>query len=213
MDRTRLKMLRNKQNITQIALEAGFQTHAAFDKAFKEMFGVNPTEYKEDLNLKRKEYQDIEPIRIEEIESFEVYTIRHIGPYEMMPKIWGDFMEFAHKNQLINQNFACYGISHDSPEISDNEKLRYDLCTTQTKPLELKNSEVQTKTIEGGRYAVFEHKGDRLNLINTYNRVLGNWLYKSNANLRAVPIFHKIFNFRMEVEVKELYTEIYLPIE
>jgi len=35
-----------KVPITEVALEAGYTTPSAFNKAFKEFFGINPSEYK-----------------------------------------------------------------------------------------------------------------------------------------------------------------------
>jgi len=202
----------DKENITRIAMIAGYNTPSSFNKAFKEMFGVNPSEYKESLMPKRKLYTDIEPIRIERIEPLKVYTIRHVGEYEKLDETWEKIMQFAGKNRLFNDKFYAYAIAYDNPDISNNNRLRYDACVSATKEIKLKNQEIRAKVLDGGKYAVFLHKGKHSDLTHTYDAIFGNWLYKSSISLRDVPLFQRFLNNKFEVGEGELLTEIYVPV-
>jgi AraC family transcriptional regulator len=47
MERAGRKLRMGAVNITEIALAAGYETHAAFGKAFKQQFGISPSEFRE----------------------------------------------------------------------------------------------------------------------------------------------------------------------
>src|SRR5262245_28331800 len=76
------------RTVLQVALDAGYGTHEAFTRAFRQMFGVAPTEFRAGQNPL---YIHKEPdamttaapaheVRIEEVPPRRVAFIRHVGP-------------------------------------------------------------------------------------------------------------------------------------
>ncbi len=47
LERAGRKLRIGAVNITEVALAAGYQTHAAFGKAFKQKYGLSPSEFRE----------------------------------------------------------------------------------------------------------------------------------------------------------------------
>lgn len=47
LDRAGRKLRMGAVNITEVALAAGYDTHAAFSKAFKQQFGLSPREFRQ----------------------------------------------------------------------------------------------------------------------------------------------------------------------
>jgi AraC family transcriptional regulator len=212
LERALFQMQVDKENITKIAMKSGYNTPSAFNKAFKEMFGINPSEYKKSLEPKRKTYTDIEPIRLETIESISVYTIRHVGDYKLVDVVWDRLITFASKHKLFfSKNFYAYAITHDNPDIANNINLRYDACISRTKEVPCEET-ICTKELDGGKYAIFLHKGEYDSLTNTYNSIFGNWLHKYEIVLRDVPVIQKFLNNKFETPLEELLTEVYVPI-
>lgn len=208
-----LKMQMDKENITKIAMKSGYNTPSAFNKAFKEMFSINPSEYKKSLEPKRKLYADIEPLQIKKIKPIDVYTIRHVGDYELLDATWEQLISFATKHRLFNRHFFAYAIAYDNPDISDNTRLRYDACISKTRDITLTQTQkIQTKQLSGGKYAIFLHKGDYTKLTDTYDSIFGNWFYKSEISLRDAPVIQKFLNNKNETDIDKLLTEVYLPI-
>jgi len=47
LERAARKLRRGAVDITEVALAAGYDSHAAFGKAFKQQFGVSPSEFRQ----------------------------------------------------------------------------------------------------------------------------------------------------------------------
>ncbi len=213
MERTLKQMQANQDNITQIAIQAGYHMPSSFNKAFKEMFGINPTEYKKAYALKRVIYPMINPQRIEQMDDIHTYCMRHIGSYANLDTPIQHIISFAIQNRLIDKDFSLLTIPHDDPDITDEKKLRFDICIHSTKTFDVTEIEwLNKKVIHGGKYAVFIHKGNPSKTIDTYNSIFGNWFYQSDISLRDEPIFQKFLNNKFEVPEEALLTEIYVPI-
>lgn len=208
------KMKANKEDITQLSTEAGFHMSSSFNKAFKKMFDTNPSEYKKNFQKLRKSYKDIEPIRIDTIDSFEVYAFRYVGECRYIDESFEKMFSFAKENTLMNDDFELYGITYDDPEVTDDTKLRYDVCIKDTKKIELcKKDGIHKKTIDGGKYAVFLHKEIFDYIFETYNSIFGKWLYDNNINLRYVPVLQKIITDKNNPSLDDFIIELYIPIE
>ena len=213
MQRALLKMQIDQENITQIAISSGFDSSSAFNKSFKKMFGINPSQYRQKLLPQRQLYANILPVRYETVPEIEVYSLRTVGDYKTVDESWTKLINFAKKHSLFGRNFYAYAIAYDNPDIADEEQLRYDACITKTKKVEITVDEkISSKTLAGGKYAVFLHRGDHGALVNTYNSIFGNWLYTQNDRLRDVTVIQKFLNNKYEVTEDKLLTEVYVPI-
>ena len=105
-----------------------------------------------------------------------------------------------------------FGIAHDNPTITEEDKIRFDACISRDDPTVQPQGEVQVKTIEGGAYAVFLHEGAYENLGTTYDAI-GDWIVESGTGVRDVPKFEKYLNRDPKrTQPENLRTEIYLPI-
>ena len=218
LQKAAVKMHFSHGNITQIALDAGYATHSAFCVAFKEMFGVNPTEFKEQKQRKFMEYKMITP-EIIEIEPIKVLAVRHIGDYTECGMAWEKLMKFAYtqkfknKKNLVGKNARRFGISYDDPNTVENSKLRYDACVTKDDDLILEDG-IKEIIIEGGRYARFLHKGSYETLGEMYNQIFGGWVMQNEIELRDIPPFDEYLNIDpRRTKPENLKTLIYIPIK
>ena len=147
----------------------------------------------------------IEPLKIESIEPIDVYSLRHVGDYLKCDTVWNQLIEFAWKNNLKTEKTKFYGISYDDPDVVETTKLRYDACITNIKNVAVSNG-VESKKIEGGKYAIFMHKGSYEKLIDTYTSIYGLWIQKNNMELRDIPPVEQYTV--MDVKPEDLRTEI-----
>jgi AraC family transcriptional regulator len=224
MERAALKLCHSEESITSIALNAGYETSAAFSKAFRLHFGKNPTDFKKsktisvdkkllDLKFENMEVKKMQP-DIRTFSDQKVLFVRKTGKYDKAAsEAWSTLMKFAYSRRLMKKDTKAIGISHDDPDITPEEKIRYDACITINQDVK-PEGEVGIQTINGGRYAVFLHKGPYDRLGETYKAIFTQWLPLSGEKLRDVPCFEIYLNRDpRRTKPENLRTEIHVPIE
>ncbi len=98
-------------------------------------------------------------MRTETLEETEVLYVRKTGPYrKAAASAWRTLCFFAGPRRLLGPDTQFIGLSHDDPDITTADKLRYDACIPLSRPVKPRGK-VGLKTIAGGRHAVFLHKG------------------------------------------------------
>ena len=211
-----IKFLSN-QKITQIALESGYETNASFSKAFKKHYGMTPREFSH--NAKKTKGDKMLKAKFVELESVEVLYVRRTGDYmRSCGEAWEVLMSFAYKKKikekknLMGKEAMMFGIGHDDPSITAADELRCDACISWDDKSVKPQGEILHKTIEGGKYAMFLHKGSYDGLKRTYEEV-SDWIVQSDEALRELPIFEKYLNRDpRRTKPENLRTEIYVPI-
>lgn len=225
LERAALRLSHTKEPVTSIALAAGYETPGAFAKAFRQHFGKTPSEYKRtnmsngtrlkllDLDVPERKLKTLKP-EIRTLPEQRVLFVRRMGRYDKAAnEAWGELMKFARSRHLMGKETRFIGLSHDSPEITPAEKLRYDACITIDKN-EKPEGEVGIQTIRDGRYAVFLHKGPYEKFSDTYNAIFSGWLPASGEKLRDAPCFEVYLNRDpRRTKPENMRTEIFVSIE
>lgn len=204
-------------NITQIAQTSGYETNASFSKAFKKHFRITPKEFSQ--NAKKKKGTEMLEPKIVKLDDIEILYVRKTGEYQQAAQnAWEVLMPFAYENKikykknLMGNEAMMFGIGHDNPHHTDVDKLRYDACISWDDKSVKPEGEIQSKIIDGGKYAMFLHKGAYTELINTYDGV-ANWIVESGIQVRDLPIIEKYLNRDpRRTKPEKLKTEIYVPI-
>ncbi|MBP1630201.1 MAG: AraC family transcriptional regulator [Bacteroidetes bacterium] len=207
-------------SIQDIAYKVGYDMPSSLSKAFKQLYNFSPSEYRTDKNIvimnrniSNEDYILQEPQIVERPDSKVVY-IQIIGKYgnKEYNGVWERVCQFVGKNNLFGQRNEFLGIGHDDPSITEASKCRYDACITVDRDVK-PEGEIGFKTIEGGKYAVFFHKGayDRLPLI--YNAIFSKWLPESPYQLREFPSFESYLSDPCKVKPEDLETLLYIPIQ
>lgn len=229
LEKSAQKLIYTDITITDAALSVGYETPSAYTKAFKQFFGINPSEYKTEKNCVLKSERDKKYhnylkglvmkhfVEIREIQDEKVYYARKIGPYEKSgPEAFNELKKFIIKNNLympdVNPKVKLIGLSHDDPAVTEADKCKFDACITVTKDVLFDNN-VNIQTIKGGKYAVFLHKGPYNEVVPVYHAICGEWLPNNNYKLRDLPLLEVYLNNPDNTKPEDLLTEIYLPIE
>jgi AraC family transcriptional regulator len=205
-------------SITSVARESGYETSASFTKAFREYFGCTPTQFSQRI-LNQKEQVMLKGIEIVEIESIEVLYVRKMGAYSVSAgEAFGALMSFAYeqkikfKKNLLGKEASIYGIGHDDPSVVEASKLRYDACLSYDDKSVEPSGEVGVKSIEGGKYLKYLHKGSYDGLKEVYTQLMS-YVVENELTLADKPFFEKYLNRDpRRTKPENLKTEIYIPI-
>jgi len=153
-----LLLITDKKNLTDIAFSCGFNDSATFSRAFKKHFGISPSSWKKSENSKihqdfqnKTGYSDITEMRNESIQpvktelrtipemtiSYVRYTGKYKGDPELFYTLYKRILSWAEPRGFAAKGMKQVVIYHDSPEITDESKLRVScgiIVPTGTKP-------------------------------------------------------------------------------
>jgi AraC family transcriptional regulator len=227
LERAAQKLKQRDGPITEIALEAGFETHESFTRAFGVMFGVSPSGYRAAhqpapqstsgthldavSGYHPPDYGEPLPVEVKEMPSMKVVFLRHAGPYSQVGATWGRLMSWAGMRGLLGPQTRMIGIVYDDPDITPADKVRYDAAVVVNRPVQ-PEGEFGWREIPGGEYAVFTHQGAYENFENTYQRFFGGWLPGSGRELRDAEAFEEYLNSPMNTKAEDLLTRIHVPL-
>jgi AraC family transcriptional regulator len=227
LERAAQRLKRQDTPVTGIALEAGFETHESFTRAFGAMFGVSPSAYRaahrpppeaasgthlgDVAGYHPPTYGELLAVEVTERQPISVVFLRHVGPYSQVGATWGRLMAWAGMRGLLGPHTRPIGIVHDDPDITPEGKIRYDAAVPVTGAVQ-PEGEFGITEIPGGNYAVVQHLGSYESLSNTYQRFFGGWLPKSGRELRDAEAFEEYLNSPMNSRPEDLRTNIHVPV-
>ncbi len=209
--------------VQEIALKVGYENPTSFNKAFKKRFNISPLEFRETINInyqhiKSKQIMIIsdqisaQP-KIKNVDPITVIFAQAIGPYgESATKAWEMVCKYAADKKLFGFKTQFIGISHDDPTITDEARLRYDACIAIRKEVK-PEGEIGVKTIPGGKYAIFRHKGSYEKFTDSYSYIFGQWMPESGYEPDDRPGLEIYINDPEKTKPEKLQTDIYIPIK
>ncbi|WP_010297653.1 AraC family transcriptional regulator [Candidatus Odyssella thessalonicensis] len=211
------------KSIISIALNAGFETHESFARAFRQMCGENPSEFRVKANWRTWETppyslpitrEEIMKIIIKEFPMRRLAVIEHRGDPQRVGESVNKLITWA-KSQPIDlrpRPGQAFGFAYDDPEVVPAEEFRFDLALTVPENFKM-DDQVIEKELPAGRYAIAIHKGSRKNISDTIYGLYRGWLPGSGEELGDLPCIFCYYNFDHEVAETELVTEVWVLLK
>lgn len=211
------------QSIINIAINAGFESHEAFSRAFKKACGLSPSQYrrnsswsyweKSPYSLPRKG-ESIMKVDIKNFNKIRLAIVEHrddpkfIG--ESVNKLisWGK----AQSIELKPKPGEAFAIAYDDPKTTPGSEFRLDLGLKVPENLKLEGDIIE-RYLPSGRYAIAMHKGSRDNIGDTVYFLYREWLPNSGEQLGDFPCVFCYYNFEHEVADTESLTECRLLLK
>ncbi len=238
LERACLEIAGTDVSVTDIALDAGYESLEAFSRAFRKTFGLSPSQCRgrnpdqhwsrpfpaapsgihycggeiveiilDDMGAARMN------VRIETLPDLRILKVRQTGPYmESATRAWGILCAWAGPRGLLGPNTWFIGISHDDPQVTRPEDIRYDAAINMAREV-APEPPVQADTLPGGEYAVITHQGPHENLEATYAHIMGQWMPASGRDFRDTPWFEVYRNDPATTPPDQLLTDIHIPLK
>jgi AraC family transcriptional regulator len=159
----------------------------------------------------------ITKIEVKDAPEMHVAYIRHIGPYagdvELFSRLFSRLYAWAGPRGLLaSPDVRTMTIYHDSPELTDPNKLRIDVGITVPPGVKV-DGEVGKSTIAAGKYAIahFEIKSDQYS--DAWSAIYGGWLPESGYQPDDRPCFELYLNDASQHPEGKCIVDIYVPVK
>jgi AraC family transcriptional regulator len=233
LERAAMELRSGARQVIQVALDAGYEAHEAFTRAFKVAYGISPAEFRRTtgtiairpapsgvhyrpgvlLTAFNTNHLTTKAMKVitRKIKPLRVAYLRHVGPYENTSQTWVDLTTRLSADKQLRKSSLFIGMGHDDPSVTPAAELRYDACITVDEEYEPKKP-LELQTIVGGDYAVV--KNCTVGKIKEgFGYLYGKWLARSSRELRPAPSFILNVDARDAVAPMKRRVDIYLPLQ
>jgi AraC family transcriptional regulator len=241
LERAAEQLLKTDTLVTTLALDAGYDTHEAFTRAFRQHYGYPPTELRKarlgGVGCGRPHQIEIaapsgvhfcaDPggydlshfirgehhmdVIIENRPELRTATVRHVGPYHRISEAFARLGALAGPAGLLEPKPVMLAIYHDDPEVTPEVELRSDAAIVVAEEAKLPPGLVEQR-VPGGRYARTTHIGPYTQVGDAWARFMGQWLPRSGERLGDGVSYEIYVNNPSEVPAEKLHTDLYLPL-
>lgn len=213
-------LVHKDHSIITIAVNAGYDSHEAFTRAFKKACGFNPNEYRQGKGwtywesppyqlLKEDKNMNVE---IRNIDAIKLAAIEHRGNPNLVPNTVNQLITWAKAQPISLKPKAgeAFAFAYDDPKTTEAKNFRADFGIKV--PTNFKIEGMLEKQLPAGRYAVTMHKGSNDNIAETVY-ALYRWVTDQGEELENLPCIFCYHNFEHEVAATELLTECWLLLK
>ena len=208
LERAAFRLKHQGGEILPIAVSFGYESHEAFTRAFRAHFGVPPSVYREQEQLRLMAGISAE---IREEPSRAVLTKLHVGPYEQLAGPWAELVQ-AVTSLALPPLGPTLGLVYDDPEITAPERCRYAPAWPVSQGWERTAPPLppgfSVRTFPAGKYAVALHRGPYDAILADYVALLGRFLPQRGVELADEPVIERYLDAPGSVPDAELRTEI-----
>jgi AraC family transcriptional regulator len=208
-------------NILSVALEAGYGSHEAFTRAFREQFGVTPEAVRQRGDLDNLEL--VEPIKMSESRAVAIEEPRRETGAALLvaglrvryaeetiagiPMQWQRFVPFIDSisGRIGGQ---AYGVC-----CNFDESGQFDyVCGVAVSSLDGLPAELSGVRIPPQQYLVFRHRGHVSGIHATWQAIMDRWLPGSGLRMVNAPNFER-YSEDFDANSGLGGVEIWVPVE
>ena len=219
---------RDAQNITEIAMDAGYDAPDAFARAFRQRVGQSPSSFRKasdwepwlaaigPLNNARSKLMQTtyipDHVKIRDVAPTPVAIMEHRGDPATIGATIQRFIAWPKAAGLSPKVSPTFNVFHSDPNTTPPPEYRMDLCVGTDRPITANGERIEAGIIPGGRCAVLRIVGKTDNLEPAALYLYRDWLPASGEELRDIPLFCQRVTFFPDVPAGEAITDLFLPL-
>jgi AraC family transcriptional regulator len=205
--------------ILEVALDAGYGSHEAFTRAFREQFGLTPEELRakrqtkklqlvEPIKMNDMSFVKLDPPRIEQGKSMLIAGLSQHYTFAEMAGIPAQWQRFApHLGHIPGQiGQDAYGVVSNA----DAEGFDY-LCGVEVRDLTGLPKDFTSLRLQARTYAVFQHKAHISAIRATFHTIWNKALPESGHKAAEAPCFER-YTPAFDPRTGEGGLEIWVPV-
>jgi len=215
-------------SVTEIALDAGYETPDAFARAFRQRFAQSPSDFRKSpawepwlrafapFNAARSSMMQTtftpDQVTIREVAPTRVAIFEHRGDPDTIDDTIQRFIAWRKASGLSPKTRPTFNIWHSERRPADPADYRMDLCVGlgPDEAIEADDGAVRVGDIPSGRCAVLRVEGDTHNLEPAALYLYRDWLPDSGEEMRDFPIYCQ--RFFLDNPAQGTAAELFLPL-
>ena len=156
-------------------------------------------------------------VEVKELPDMTIAYVRHVGPYkgdsELFGRLFSQLCTWAGPRGLMGRpGSKLMSVYHDSPEITDESKLRLSVCMTVPEDTQV-NGEIGKMVISAGTYAVGHFTINSDQYEEAWNALMGAWLPESGYQPADGLCFEDYLNDPNEHPEGKHIVDIHIPVK
>jgi len=225
LERAAMQLKHSNTEIGQIAVQQGYENHESFSRAFKKFFNTTPQEYKLAMqeqtrqrllgyqtNTEKKPHLSLDSPLIKQLPELHVAYIRHTGAYDKVGKAFQKLVLWAATHLALKLKPTTLGIVHDNPDLTEEEKIRFDACVLLSKAIKPTN-EIGYKVLKSSKYAVFRYHGPYDGFYEVYDYIYNVCVFEKNWELGDQPALEWYVKSPPFYKPEQYVTDFFLPLK
>ena len=221
----------SRKSLTDIALDCGFSSSAAFSRAFRSAYETSPSQFRVSGEIKKskirkaintgqeyvlpmslEEKKAAFPVRLIDLPERRVAYIRVRDAFEMDRVLAAleRLVSWA-KSQDILARGTLFGMTVDDPDVTPRHLYRYEVCLASAAPFECGEG-ISKLTIPAMRYAAMRVSGDLRWVATAWDYFIRSWLISSPYEPEHAPGLEIFLNKEKATDWSHFELDLCLPI-
>ena len=203
--------------VLEIARRCGYPNAQSFTRAFRLLYGMAPSEYRE-----RGSHVDFQaggatpeaaghPVEVRTLPPMTVAGFDHRGSYMLIGKAFESAVAHLWSAGLVRADSRWLAVYFDDPfavpEAQLASRAGLSVPADATVPAPLVHWEMG-----GVECAVLRHRGPYASMRAAYQWLYGHWLVQSGREAADAPVFEEYLNNPRDTAPADLLTDICLPL-
>ncbi|RWB78335.1 MAG: helix-turn-helix domain-containing protein [Mesorhizobium sp.] len=222
--------LADRESVTDIAMDIGYEAPDAFARAFRQRFGQSPSSFRKSPNwgawlmafgpldnARRKLMQIIftqDDVTIRDVPPTPVAIMEHRGDRATLGDTIQRFIAWRKAAGLSPETSPTFNIfrSERCPAVAADYSM--DICVGTDQPIAADDKQMKAGVIPGGRCAVLRYPGNTNNLEPAGLYLYRDWLPASGEEARDFPLYcQRRLSFAPDRPVPEIIVDLFLPLK
>ncbi|MGT2436059.1 AraC family transcriptional regulator [Bradyrhizobium betae] len=216
-------------DVTDIAMDAGYDAPDAFARAFRQRLGQSPSSFRKSPvwepwlaafgpldNARSKMMQttfSTDDVTIRDVPTTKVAIMEHRGDPATLRATIQRFIAWRKAANLHPSTSPTFNVWRSERRPASPADYSVDLCVGTNRPVAGCGEAIKAGEIPGGRCAVLRVAGYTDNLEPAALYLYRDWLPASGEEVRDFPIYCQRLSFFPEVPEHETVAEVFLPLK